>query len=255
MAASAKTGRFTWCLAGQKVAAARDVAELIARGVSRRSRPSAIRRAAFIDDRDRALARSAFSPSSSWNKRTKRLAIAHQSGGDCAIDQDAFAQELASWRNELAAGNPLANVTAQDIMEPFPAVLERESADPAMLAALRRGESPVWPFVDRDGQLVGVASPESPADATAIWPADAAAGQALVTPVTIAHDAAFPEIYEAFSSQGCMTMVVVGDGRPVGYLTCGGFLSLIEPIMSATYASDELGAGRFAQPAGRLADQ
>jgi hypothetical protein len=34
-------------------------------------------------------------------------------------------------------------------------------------------------------------------------------------------------------------MVVVADRRPIGYLTCSGFLSLIEPIDSATFAGDE----------------
>src|SRR5207248_969634 len=80
------------------------------------------------------------------------LAVARQSGGDCAIEQNEFAQELASWQNALAAGSPFVNVIAQDIMEPFPAVLERESTNLAMLAALRRSGAPVWPFVDREGQ-------------------------------------------------------------------------------------------------------
>ena len=57
--------------------------------------------------------------------------------------------------------------------------------------------------------------------------------------MTIAHDAAFPEIYDTFSTEGCLKMVVVADRRPIGYLTCSGFLSLIEPINSATFASDE----------------
>jgi hypothetical protein len=77
-------------------------------------------------------------------------------------------------------------------------------------------------------------------------PADPAAhgarlsdSQAISKPVTIAHNATFPEIYEAFSSEGCLTMVVVNDQRPVGYLSCDGFLSLLEPINSATFSHDD----------------
>lgn len=169
--------------------------------------------------------------------------IARQSGGHCAIEQNEFAEELASWRNELAAGSPFANVVAQDIMEPFPAVLDRDATNPATLAALHRGRAPVWPFVDRDGRLVGVASP-APASASATdaaAPPETAFGESptLTEAVTIAHDAVFPEIYEAFSTQGCLIIVVVADRRPIGYLTFSGFLSLIEPINSATFASDE----------------
>jgi len=167
------------------------------------------------------------------------LAIAQQSGGDCAIEHNEFAQELASWQNELAAGSPFANVIAQDIMEPFPAVLERDSINQAMLAALRRSGAPVWPFVDLEGRLVGVASPGSESDAVNGRQSNSHGRPALTDPVTIAHNAAFPEIYEAFSTQGCLTIVVVADHRPIGYLTCSGFLSLIEPINSATFSSDE----------------
>jgi hypothetical protein len=167
------------------------------------------------------------------------LAIARQSGGDCAIEQNAFAKELASWQNELTAGSPFANVIAQDLMEPFPFVLERNSANQAMLAALRRSRAPVWPFVDHEGRLVGVASPSSATDAMAVGGPNLSGSQALTNPVTITHNASFPEVYEAFSTQGCLEMVVVADHRPIGYLTLSGFLSLIEPIDSATFASEE----------------
>jgi GGDEF domain-containing protein len=167
------------------------------------------------------------------------LAIARQSGGDCAIEQNTFAKELASWQNELTAGSPFANVVAQDIMEPFPLVLERDAANHAMLAALRRSGAPVWPFVDHEGRLVGVASPESAADAVAARGPNSNGSHSLSKPVTIAHNAAFPEIYEAFSTQGCLEMVVIADHRPIGYLTLSGFLSLIEPIDSATFSQDE----------------
>jgi GGDEF domain-containing protein len=167
------------------------------------------------------------------------LAIGAQSGGDCAIELDAYAHEQTSWQNELTAGSPFANVIAQDIMEPFPAVLERDSVDQALLAALRRSGAPVWPFVDRQGRLVGVESPESATDGIAPNRPSTTAGPILTQPVTIAHDAAFPDIYDTFSTEGCLTMVVVADRRPVGYLTCSGFLSLIEPINSATFASHE----------------
>jgi GGDEF domain-containing protein len=238
LAAYVGDGTFHIVLPGRKVAEARVVAEQIAQRfraaqVDRESRPRLSVTTAIVPWRvgvhsEQLLAQG-----------LETLAIAKQSGGDCAIEHNEFAQELSSWQNELAAGSPFANVIAQDIMEPFPAVLERDSTNQAMLAALRRSGAPVWPFVDREGRLVGVASPESESDAIAGRGSNSHGRPALTDPLTIAHNAAFPEIYEAFSTQGCLTMVVVADHRPVGYLTCSGFLSLIEPINSATFSNNE----------------
>lgn len=163
------------------------------------------------------------------------LVIGRQSGGDCTVGQSTFAQELSNWQTELTAGSPFANVNAQDIMEPFPAVLERDALDHAMLAALRRSNAPVWPFVDRDGRLVGAASPALDIDDT-----DASiANQLDTSPATIAYNASFPEIYEAFSEQACLEMIVIADRRPIGYITCHGFTSMLERLDSATFRDEE----------------
>jgi GGDEF domain-containing protein len=238
ISAFTEDGTFHIVLPGQKLAAARVIAEQIAQKF----------RAAQVD-REPCARLSVTTAIVPWlvgvhseqllEQGQETLALARQSGGDCAVEQNAFAQELSNWQNELTAGSPFANVIAQDIMEPFPAVLEHDSPNPAMLAALRRSGAPVWPFVDHEGRLVGVASPELAADAIALGGPNSNGSQALIKPVTIDHNAVFPEIYEAFSTQGCLTIVVVADHRPIGYLTCSGFLSLIEPINSATFASDE----------------
>ncbi len=238
IAAYIDDGTFHIVLPGRKVTAARAIAEQIAQAF----------RAAQVD-REPPAQLSLTTAVVPWQvgvsaeqlleQGQETLAIARQSGGDCAIEHNAFAQELSSWQNELTAGSPFANVIAQDIMEPFPFVLERNSANQAMLAALRRSRAPVWPFVDHEGRLVGVASPASATDAIAGRGPMPIGNQDLSNPVTIAHNATFPEIYEEFSTQGCLEMVVVADRRPIGYLTLSGFLSLIEPINSATFSSDE----------------
>jgi GGDEF domain-containing protein len=165
------------------------------------------------------------------------LTIAKQSGGDCAIEQSTFAQELSNWQQELTIGSPLANVVAQDIMEPFPFVLKQGGANQPMIAALRRSGLPIWPVVNQEGKLVGVTMPTSK-DVTAEWNHDSVDQPGLTNPVTIAHNAPFPEIYETFSKEGCPEIVVVAEHRPIGYLSFDNFISLIEPIDSATYSSD-----------------
>jgi GGDEF domain-containing protein len=167
------------------------------------------------------------------------LAIAKQSGDDCAIEQNVFAQELSNWQNELIAGSPFSNVVAQDLMEPFPSVLTRESVDEAILTALSRSGAPVWPFVDHEGRLVGVALSPVDTDANVEWGPNSNGSQLVTNPTTIAYNAAFPEIYEAFSTQGCPEIVVVADQRPIGYITFRGFTSLVERVNSATFSCDQ----------------
>ncbi len=231
-------GVFHVVLPGCKVAAARGLAEQIAQKF----------RAAQLNREPHAGLtlttaivpwKSGVRPEQLLEQGRETLAVGAQSGGDCVLEHGAYAQEQSSWQSELTAGSPFANVTAQDIMEPFPAVLQRDAIDHALLAALERGRVPVWPFVDRQGRLAGVVTPEPGPDAVESFGHAGGSEPALTNPVTIPHDAAFPDIYDTFSREGCLTMVVVADRRPIGYLTCGGFLSLIEPITSATFASQE----------------
>jgi hypothetical protein len=164
------------------------------------------------------------------------LELAEHSGGDCVIQQGDFQQELAAWQNEMAEGNPFADVVAQDIMEPFPALLMQGVDQPELADALHRSGIPVRPYVDRDGRLVGVL-PE-PASKAGTQLGDNRDGSIadLEVPETISHSASFPEIYEAFSSRGCSTLVVVAGEHPLGYLSCESFLSMIDPIQADSFA-------------------
>ena len=115
-----------------------------------------------------------------------------------------------------------------------------------MAEALRRSGIPVRPYVDRDGRLVGVAADEDAAAETHIGQTGGPAGASLAMPETIAYDASFPEIYEAFSSRGCATLVVTAGDHPLGYLTCDGFLSMIDPIHAESFANTDKSADDLA---------
>ncbi len=134
--------------------------------------------------------RKGVSPSQLLEQATETLLVGKQSGGDCVVEPNSFAQELLNWQTELTAGSPFANANAQDIMEPFPAVLEREKIDDSMLTALHRSGAPVWPFVDHEGRLVGAVlaadcgSPET-------WEPKSISNQLITNPPTIAYDALF----------------------------------------------------------------
>jgi GGDEF domain-containing protein len=238
LAAYLDNGTFHLVLPGRKAAAARAIAEQIEQSF----------RADQLDREPHARLslttaivpwQAGVSPEKLLEQGQETLAIAQQSGGGCAIEQNAFAQELTSWQNELTIGSPFANVIAQDVMEPFPYLLEQHAASQAKLAALRRSGAPVWPFVDREGRLVGVSTPDSTTDGSSALDQHPNGRHALTKPITIAHNAAFPEIYELFSTEGCMEMIVVADDQPIGYITFSGFISLIEPINTATFSSDE----------------
>lgn len=236
LVASLGSGQLAALLPGRKVAEAKVIADQLAQTFDAAQAGLDLRAPLTLAT---AIVpwRVGITPAELLEQGRETLQIVKQSGGDAAIEQGDYASELANWQSELTAGSPFANVIAQDIMEPFPAVLQRETANRAVLSALRRSGVPVWPFVDSEGRLVGVSTPP-PADGLIVGERSSDS-QPVVKPATIAHNAAFPEIYEAFSTQGCMTLVVVNDDRPVGYLTCNDFLSLLEPVNSATFASEE----------------
>jgi hypothetical protein len=174
------------------------------------------------------------------------LDLAGHSGSDCVVMHGDFNKQLTEWRQEMATGNPFSNVVAQDIMEPFPALLEYDAPHTEVSEALRRAGLPVRPFVDKTGKLKGVASEECSVRETRVSDESGQPSEKLVTPETISFDASFPEIYEAFSTRGCATLVVTHEQRPLGYLTCDGFLSLIDPIDGGSFAHTDKSADDLA---------
>ena len=228
-------GRFATLLGGQSPVAAKCIAESLAKDfVSRESNH---------DSTPRPTLTSAVVPWSGsgqadkfLNEALESIQLAEQSGGDRVVLDGEFNKVYAAWKEEMSAGNPFENVVAQDIMEPFPAILSRDGEPNGVAEALRHSEVPLRPYVDSDGRLVGVAGDASAEVEARIGQSGGPGGEPLTTPETIPHDATFPEIYEAFSSRGCATLVVTGDDQPLGYLTCDGFLSLITPIHSDSFA-------------------
>src|SRR5262249_54628634 len=190
IAAYAGEGTFHIMLTGQKASAARAIAEQLAENFRA---TQADREASDRLSLTTAIVpwRVGDNPEQLLEQGQQTLAIARQSGGDCAIEHNAFAKELLSWQNELTTGSPFANLVAQDIMEPFPFVLKRDGANHAMLAALRRSGPPVWPLVDHEGRLVGIVPPELMTSATDDLEPNLEAGPVVTSPPTIAHNAAF----------------------------------------------------------------
>ena len=88
------------------------------------------------------------------------LELAEHSGGGCVILEGEFSKEFAAWKEDMSSGNPFVNVVAQDIMEPFPAVLQLDAEQSELADVLRNSGIPVRPYVDRDGRLVGIAVDE-----------------------------------------------------------------------------------------------
>lgn len=238
-------GRFATLLVGQSLTAAKTVAETLAKDFgSRESHHESIPRPTLT---------SAVVPWSVGNNADQFLAealetldLAVHSGGDCVVLHGEFNKELAAWQEEMANGNPFANVVAQDIMEPFPALLEQNADHSELAESLRRAGIPVRPYIDHEGKLIGIAAADEAAAETRIGQANAPASASLDQPETISFDASFPEIYEAFSSRGCSTLVVTSGDHPLGYLTCDGFLSMIDPIHAESFAEDNQRADELA---------
>jgi hypothetical protein len=234
-------GRFATLLSGQSPDAVKCLADSLAKDF--RSRES------HHESVPRPTLTSAVMPwhagckaDRSLNGALETLVLAQQSGGDCLVLDGQFNKELTAWREEMSTGNPFTNVVAQDIMEPFPALLEASAEQRGLLEALRRSGVPVWPYVDRDGRMIRVANDENAASSPRNGQNSNPARDTHALPETIPFDASFPEIYEAFASRGCTTLVVTANDHPLGYLTCDGFLSMIDPIHADSFANSNKSA-------------
>jgi GGDEF domain-containing protein len=238
-------GRFATLLIGQPASTATNIAETLAKDFGSRE--------SLHESVPRPTLTSAVTPWTAGNKADRvindaleTLDLAEKSGCDCVVSNGEFSKELSDWRDEMSTGNPFTNVVAQDIMEPFPVLLQRDAEHSQLSAALRRSGVPVRPFVDRDGRLVGVAAVENSAAEAGTGRAGSGSGETLAKPETISHDASFPEIYEAFSSRGCNLLVVTVGDQPLGYITCDGFLSTIDPVNADSFAQTDKSADELA---------
>jgi GGDEF domain-containing protein len=238
-------GRFATLLAGHSTTEVKSIAETIANEFGSRE----------------GLGESIPSPTLTtavvrWNAGVKAtrllidaletLALAGHSGGDCLVLEGEFSAELTGWQEEMSTGNPFANVVAQDIMEPFPALLEQDAPHGELAEALRMANVPVRPYVDREGRLVGLASDDGDAEETRSGLASNSGSESFAKPETISHDASFPEIYEAFCTRGCGALVVTAGDQPLGYITCDGFLSMVDPIHADSFTRTNKSADEVA---------
>jgi GGDEF domain-containing protein len=231
-------GRFATLLLGQPTSAAKSAAESLAKDFGSRE--------SLHESAPRPTLTCAVMPWGAGSKADRLLndalellKLAEHSGGDCVVLHGDFSRERTAWQEEITTGNPFANVVAQDIMEPFPALLEHNSQQPELADALQRANVPVRPYVDRDGRLVGIATDVESAAELDNGHESSAVGETLATPQTIPHDATFSEIYETFTSRVCAALVVVAGDQPLGYITCDGFLSMIDPIHADLFAQTD----------------
>jgi GGDEF domain-containing protein len=231
-------GRFATLLVGQSLESAKSAAELLAKDLgTRESHHESIPRPAISSavvpwttgvDSVRCL-----------NEALETLALAEQTPGGGVLQHGDFGKERASWNEQLSTGNPFASIVAQDIMEPFPALLDSDADQAELLRTLRRANIGVKPDIDGESHAAGQVSHEQNATDTFTENSSETFGgeSSLVTPETISHDATFAEIYEAFSSRGCEMLVVSSEGRWLGYITSDGFCSMIDPIHAGSFAS------------------
>jgi GGDEF domain-containing protein len=223
-------GRFATLVVGQSLAEAKNTADALAKDFGSRE--------SHIGSIPRPTLTSAVTPWTAganadrfFNDALETHSLAVHSGGNRVLQHGDYLHELATWRDEMTTGSPFANVVAQDIMEPFPALLEQDAVEGLLVAdALKRSGAAFRPYVDCEGRFVGVAANQNGVRDTHVGSVVGPDSDALQMPETIPFDASFPEIYEAFSARGCASLVVTSGDQPLGYITCDGFLSMIDPI-------------------------
>jgi GGDEF domain-containing protein len=226
-------GRFATLLIGQSLTAAKGIAETLATDFASRD--------SIHESIPRPTLTSAIVP---WTvgstvdafvtEALETLALAGHVGGGKVVLHGEFNKTFSAWKEEMLTGTPFANVVAQDIMEPFARAFDADGQRSRSSDALHNMGVLAMPGIDRDGQLIGVAGADTSSDAS-----DIEDSECLGQLETISFDATFTDIYEAFSTRGCASLIVTDGHRPLGYLTCDGFLSLIDPIHAESFAHSD----------------
>ncbi len=157
-------------------------------------------------------------------------------GGNTILAWAEIEAEIRHRQREMVSGNPFADVIAADVMEPFPTVLSIQQDATLLLEAFARISPPLMPLVDNDGLLLGMADHRllkklAPSQGASLRDHLAE----LEQPVTAVHDSSLAEVFEQFSSDPTDTLVVLRDGRPLGFITREGLASLVEPVGRDTY--------------------
>jgi GGDEF domain-containing protein len=226
-------GRFVTLLKGQTLSAVQGVAEALGKDFASRE--------SVHESVPRPTLTSAIVP---WNEGStvdafvldalETLQLAGHAGGGSIVLHGEFNRMHSAWKEEMSTGNPFASVVAQDIMEPFLTTMDANGRLLQSPDAICNAGVLAMPSVDRDGDLVADAAADKSSAAGQIE-----GSRGLFKPETISYDASFTEIYEAFSSKGCASLIVTDGRRPLGYLTCEGFLSLIDPIHAESFAHSD----------------
>ena len=218
-------GRFATLLVGQSPAAVKSIAETLAKDfASRESHHESIPRPTLTSA---IVPWSAGSTSTAFlNEALETLELAEHSGGDCVclarrirsrvLRLEGGNVDRKSVRQRRGSGHHGAVSCACCMLTPMSGGCPTGFAIQAFRCGRSSIATDVWSLPSsRTNRATRL---RHPGDDT------------LAPPETISYDASFAEIYEAFSSRGCASLVVTDGRPPLGYLTCDGFLSMIDPI-------------------------
>lgn len=149
------------------------------------------------------------------------LSYAGMLGGGQVVLTQQVEEKLQAWKQEVAGGVLLRDVTAEDAMETFPAVFSISDSDSRgmvdwLRSAARHGSAnpASLPVVQEGGQLVGMI------DLDRVDEAGELGTSAMVRDApTVAPEATLAQVLDALFDCGGSGVIVVRDGLPLGYIT------------------------------------
>ena len=146
----------------------------------------------------------------------KTLRQARNLGGDMAVRSGEFDQAFKLWQQKAATtAGAFINLTAGDVMTPFTACWVEAAEGADLRAAIFNSGAPFVPYLDEQENYIGILP------RVAFEHADPRSLRGRVeTPLPAPEDLKFSELAELMTSGEEELLVVVRDGRPLGYITC-----------------------------------
>lgn len=143
----------------------------------------------------------------------RSLQLARTLGGGTVSEGRQIQETYAEYVAANLDGVPGQEATARDLMAPFAVAIEMGHNRDAAWQALGRSTASVAPVNDQAGQYAGVVTSN-------VWQQGVEVGweAEIQTPQEVDDRTGRSELLDAFSADECELLVVMSDGKPVGYL-------------------------------------
>lgn len=166
------------------------------------------------------------------------LQSAKRSGRNCVARFGEFLGEQQIWDDLAAPGRLFEQTVARDVMTPATVNVRTDDSLRKIARIAQRARLPLLPVIDERGKLAGVLTEDHQlTDAPRAAPNQTVQDLMAPAPTSFAPDASLQSLLDYFGRDPALWVMVVDEGRPIGFVTRDNLTALIRPITQDSFAA------------------